>query len=449
MKNLRKTTLICFLILIQLLLLNLPVFAQDKITDEKEPLVYASSIDEIFYLVKKEYYRDVDQKNILIKSLEELEKLDDTAQFSDKVALIKKENDPDLILYNYRNDIKWFLEENENSLEKNTILKTAISGMLEALNDPYTVYFDEEEYEKFNSSLSGKDFCGIGIYIKQDKDNENMLTIVEPIKNTPADKAGIMAKDIILEIDGISTAGLTMDESLQLLEGPVGSKVKLLILRENKENLNFEIVRDNIHISSVEFEIIENNIGYIKLSVFGEDTNDEISKALRELEKAGVKAYIMDLRNNGGGYVSAAIDVCSKFMPSNSVVVYIKSKTDKSSYNSYGSTYKTLPMAVLVNEHSASASEITAGALQDSKIARIIGVQTFGKGIVQTIFKLEKDGGALKMTTANYLTPEGRDIDKIGLEPDIIVEMDPAEIGKKDDLQMEKAIEYLKSELSE
>ena len=440
------TTVICIVLLLQLLTVNTHIFAQEK-SEEKKPEIPSSTFDEVFYLVQKEFYQNINQDKMLFSSMDSVEEVMEEEGVKTDLTSLPDSKDEDFLLYSYRKNLSLILKKYQN-IDENIIMRHAITGMLKSLNDPYTVYFDEEEYKSFDSSLSGGDFCGVGVLIKLDKKNDNLLTVVEPMKNTPAERAGIKVGDIILEIDNISTIGLTLDESAKLLEGPRGTKVSLLIKRKNEaNNLTVEIVRDKIHVSSVDAEVIENNIGYIKLSIFGKDTNEDLEEALRELEKENVEGYILDLRNNGGGYVAAAIDVCSKFMPANSVVVYIKSKTDKKSYSSYGSTHKTLPLVILVNEHSASASEITAGALQDTKIATLIGVTTFGKGIVQTIYRLDKDGGAVKITTASYMTPDGRMIDKKGLEPDITVEMEAGKIGTEEDIQLEKAKEYLKTEL--
>jgi len=434
-----RVLIVIFLIFLQFFIIKVNILSYGK---ENKKYLSLSSLDEIFYLAKKQYVEEVDQRAVLFSSMKALQGIlsSDTVKLT---ALPQGEN-IDLQMYTYRKNITQILEDYGDKVGHDYIIKTAISGLLEALNDPYTIYFDKDEYERFNSSLKGGNFYGIGILIEIDKDNDNQLTVVETIKNTPAERADIKNRDIIIKIDGISTKGLSIDESVNLLRGSRGSKVELLVKRKNiSDPLRFEIVRDKIHISSVESNLIDGKIGYIKLSVFGEETNKELDEALKELEKAGSRGYILDLRNNGGGYVIAALDVCSKFMPSNSVVVYMKSRNEINAYNTYGSTHKSVPLVVLVNESSASASEITAGALQDSKTALLIGTKTFGKGKVQTIYELQRAGGALKLTTAYYMTPHKKDIDKKGLTPDILLEMDSSKIGSEEDIQLQKAKEYL------
>lgn len=418
------------------------VSSQEQKEHQKSSKLSLSSIDEIFYLVKKEFVSDIDMKSMIVSSMKELKKI--LPAESSKLLELPRNENIDVQICAYRKNLSQILELYGEKVGRDSIIRAAINGLIESLNDPYTVYFDEDEYERFNSSLKGGNFYGIGVLIEIDKGNDNKLTVVEPMKNTPADRAGIKKGDVVVKIDSISTKGLSIDEAIDLLRGPRGSPVHLFIKRKNLDALlDIEIVRDKIHISSVESSMLDDKIGYIKLSVFGEDTNKELEEALKYMEKSGAKGYILDLRNNGGGYVVAALDVCSKFMPPNSVVVYIKSRKEENTYNTYGSLHKSIPLAVLVNESSASASEITAGALQDSKRAVIIGVKTYGKGKVQTIYELDRGGGAIKITTAYYMTPDRKNIDKKGLEPDIKVEMDSNKIGDKEDIQLKKAEEYL------
>lgn len=328
----------------------------------------------------------------------------------------------------------------------------AIRGMLEGLGDPYTVFLDPEEYKSLMSQLNGENFGGLGIFIEADDKNGKVLTVVEPMEGTPAMRAGIKPRDVILEIDAKSTQGMTLDDATRLLRGPVGSTVTLTIKRPGTaQPFKVPVVRAIIHSKSVVHKILDGGkIGYIKLRVFGETANEEMEDAFRVFDEAGVKAYILDLRNNGGGYITAALDVSSKFLSTGSRVVSVAERgASEIVYNSRPNLRDILPVVVLVNKYSASASEITAGALKDLHSGILIGEKTFGKGSVQKIFPLP-DGSALKITTAHYKTPSGQDIHKKGIAPDVAVPMDLKDVGGGDrDLQLKAAVALLDQRLSQ
>ena len=327
----------------------------------------------------------------------------------------------------------------------------AILGMLEGLGDPYTVFLDPEEYRSLMTQLNGENFGGLGIFIEADDKNGKVLTVVEPMEGTPAMRAGIKPRDVILEIDAKSTRGMSLDDATRLLRGPVGSTVTLTIKRPGTaQPFKVPVVRAIIHSKSVHHKILDGGkIGYIKLRVFGETANEEMEEAFRVFDEAGVKAYILDLRNNGGGYITAALDVSSKFLPTGSRVVSVAERgSAEIVYNSRPNLRDVLPVVVLVNKYSASASEITAGAVKDLHSGLLVGEKTFGKGSVQKIFPLP-DGSALKITTAHYKTPSGQDIHKKGIVPDISVPMDLKEVGGERDLQLKAAVTYLDQRLSQ
>ncbi|MGI5844012.1 MAG: S41 family peptidase [Candidatus Xenobium sp.] len=332
-----------------------------------------------------------------------------------------------------------------------------IQGMLKALDDPYTIYMNPEEYALLQESMSGGNFGGLGIYIELDTKNAKQLTIVEPMEDTPASRAGLRARDQILRIDGKSTRNFTIEQSRDMLRGPVGSKIVLTIRRRGVANpFDVTLTREQIHVNSVSSELLEKDghkVGLLKLRIFGDSTNVELEQAMRLLESQGAEAFILDVRNNGGGYINTALDVCSKFVPTGSRIVSVVERgVPEKVHNSLPNLRNTTPLVVLVNEFSASASEITAGALKDLGRGVLVGVKTFGKGSVQKIYPLRFPEGkvsALKLTTAHYLTPSGRDIHKLGIEPDIKVEMPGEKIGTAEDLQVQKALDVLMERISQ
>lgn len=327
-----------------------------------------------------------------------------------------------------------------------------LAGMMKSLNDPYTTYLTPKEYKRLNEIMQGGNFSGVGIYIELDKENKSRLMVVKPIEGTPAYRAGLLAGDYIILIDGQSTEGIDIQRAQDLIRGRSGTKVSLTIERKSENNKykrhEYTLVRENIHVKSVASKVLDGNLGYVELSTFGEFTGRELEDSLQVLEKGNINGIILDLRNNGGGYITAALEVTSKFLPRGSTVVSVVDRNNKvRSYPAKGSRHPQLPLIVLVNKFSASASEITAGALQDHGRAKLVGEGTFGKASVQTIHPLEAEygGGALKLTTAKYLTPNGRDIMKKGIAPDVQVVLKKRPKDDSDDLQLKKAMELLKN----
>ena len=326
----------------------------------------------------------------------------------------------------------------------------AVRGMLKTLKDPYTIYMDEKEFGALREAMNGGNFGGLGIYIELDKDNQNALTVIEPMEDTPAMRGGIRARDVIVQIDETSTRKTTLPEAMKLLRGEVGSKVLLQISRKGTpEPFWVELTRDRIRVSSVQHKMVENEgtkLGYVKLKVFGENTNQEMEEALRDLERQGAQGFVFDLRNNGGGYINAAVDVCSKFLPTGSRVVSVQERgEDEVAYFSHPNLHSPWPLVLLVNEFSASASEITAGAMKDLKRAKLVGNKTFGKGSVQKIFPV--GSGAMKVTTAHYHTPRGADINKLGIEPDVKVVMPIQKLNTDEDEQFKVALKTATDEV--
>ncbi len=322
----------------------------------------------------------------------------------------------------------------------------AIKGLVSSLDDPYTVFMEPKIAKEFSDDLAGT-FEGIGaeIGIKND-----ILTIIAPLPDMPAEKAGLKAGDKVYAIDGDTTAGISIDEAVSNIRGPKGTNVVLSIFRKEFDEVkDIEITRGKIIVKSIRTSIDEeNNIFNIKITNFNSDTEDLFNKAVKEAVKLNPKGIILDLRNNPGGYLETAIEVSSEWVNKKIVVTEKYSEEKKFEHLSRGrARLESFPTVVLVNEGSASASEIVSGALQDYDKAIIIGKKTFGKGSVQTLTNLD-DGSSVKITVAKWLTPNGRSINDEGIEPDIEIEFTIENFNAGDDPQMEKAIEILTGEIS-
>lgn len=324
----------------------------------------------------------------------------------------------------------------------------AISGLLASVHDKYTVFLSPKEYAALNEGLDGGGFSGVGIVIGLD-DKSKQLKVQEVIDNGPADKAGVKSDDTIVSIDGKPTAGITTQNASKELRGKEGSQVKLQISRGGANVDPITVTRAVIHEPSVYSKLLDNGIGYTRLTVFGQSTATELTSALTKLEAQGAKAYVLDLRDNGGGYLNAAIDVSSKFIPTGPIVSVENRGGQNTSYDANNTSIVPRPLAVLVNKYTASASEITSGAIQDEGVGKLIGERTYGKGVVQTIHPLE-DGSAVKITTARYLTPNGRDINLVGIQPDISTpEPKTSRFGDlAKDPQLQAAVQYLQGRIA-
>jgi len=340
------------------------------------------------------------------------------------------------------------LDQLKGKVTSDDLMTDALRGMFESTGDPYTTYLAPKEFKLLSEQMNGGNFSGIGIYIELEK-NTKQLMVLEPIDDTPAADAGLKSGDYITAIDGKSTKGIDLDVAQSRIRGAIGSRVTLTIRRKNSTvEKNYNITRAKIRVKSLTAKLKNGDIGYIRLRSFGEFSGQEIEDALRQLDDQGAKAYILDLRNNGGGYIEAAKDVCSKFLPRGAVVVSVVERNGRAQREiADGSEHPDYPMVVLINEFSASASEITAGALQDYKRAKIVGTRSFGKGSVQAIKTLDNRAAA-KITIAHYTTPDGRDIDKKGITPDITVSMKGHDFGEPNDEQLQAAIHELQSTLS-
>jgi carboxyl-terminal processing protease len=299
----------------------------------------------------------------------------------------------------------------------------ALRGIMNSVRDPYTVYLSPREIQGLNESLSGGNFGGIGVYIYQLKDGR---IVVQPIEAMPAARAGMKPGAVVDTVDGKPVRGLGIDRVEEMIRGEAGTVVHLQAHAFNAPSTehSYAIVREIIHVPTVR-EKMEGGLEYIRLSDFGTTSADEIRKALLDGRDHGARGYILDLRDNGGGLLDAAVQISSFFIPQGTIVSTIRRDGQRTGEEALGDAIGGLhPLAVLVNKYTASASEITAGALQDYRLATLVGTRTFGKGVVQSIYPLP-DQGALKITTARYLTPAGRDIQHHGIEPDVLVDQDP------------------------
>lgn len=409
------------------------------------------SIYEILLVLNKNYVEPLDNHLLIkgaYKGLNEfckqkkitLPQTDATKQYDNAGDELKAFN-------GYFNQV---MQNSSGIATEEELLYASFNGMMNVIHekpydDPFTLVLTPREYKRLTEDLSGGNFGGVGLYFNKDAETGEVM-VVEPIKGTPAYKFDIKPRDIILKIDGERTKGMDLDVAAQKMRGEVGTKVVLTFKRPSKaQPFDIEITRAIIHVSSVEASIMNKYIGYVKIVSFNRDTGLELKTNLDKLESKGIKAVILDLRNNPGGYVSAAIDVCGEFMPAGTVVVSTANfqSNVKQDYRVTSYNCRDLPVVVLVNELSASASEITAGAILDNKRGIIMGEQTYGKATVQTFYDLP-NGGALKYTMAHYFTPSGKNISKKGLKPDLVIKMDEKiTIGSDRDEQLKIAIKYL------
>jgi carboxyl-terminal processing protease len=412
--------------------------------------VESDELETSFSLLTSEFYKKVDQQVVLDGARAGmLAYLEKAGVKNAKVAEVRATDDPTQNAKELENDVRATVKEYGAKFGSRDLTYSAIAGLLGSVKDKYTVCLSPKEYQALNEDLDGGGFSGVGIQIQVD-DKTKYLSVMMVIVDGPADKAGLKDGDTILAIDGKSTKGLSSEQDAKLLRGDKGTVVKLTIQRDGAELSPIAVTRDTIHQPSVISKLYDNGIGYARLTVFGSTTASELSAALAKLQSEGAKAYILDLRDNGGGYLNAAIDVSSKFIPSGPIVSVEARGGSNTQYDAEDDAINPKPLAVLVNQYTASASEITSGAIQDNGVGELIGEKTYGKGVVQTIHPLP-DGSAVKITSARYLTPRGRDINLIGIQPDIItVEPKTAKFGDPaTDPQLQSAMTYLQGRIAQ
>ena len=336
------------------------------------------------------------------------------------------------------------VDAQDKPVDEEALLHGAAKGMVEAWKDPYTRFVTPKRLKDEEIDLEGK-YGGLGMYIG---DREGQVLVISPMEDSPAERAGLKPKDHIVKIDNEVVVGWTSDQVVQKLRGEPDTKVTVWVRREGEEELlSFEITREIIKLHSVRNEMLSDDIGYLKLTQFKHNTYEEARAAVRDMMRQGMRALILDLRNNGGGLLDASVKIVSMFVR-DGMVVETKGRSERANEKYYadrGKYLTNMPMIVMINGGSASASEIVAGALNDRGRAKLLGEKSFGKGSVQTLFPLT-DGSGVYVTIARYYTPSGKVIDHVGLSPDIEVKGEPDKDKAKDE-QLQRAITEIKKQM--
>lgn len=337
---------------------------------------------------------------------------------------------------------QYYLDDIDNANVESYLYK----GLIEGLGDTYADYYTEEELKKVQESNSGV-YMGIGVSLTQDADT-GIVTVVRCYEGTPAEKAGILPGDVLYKVADMEVTGEDLSKVVARIKTEAGDSIKLTIAREGASDYQeFEVERDEVEVPTVSYEMLENKVGYIAISAFEVVTEQQFLKAKEDLESQGMEKLVIDLRNNLGGVLETVCNMLNQMLPEG-LIVYTEDKNgERAEYKSDGKNAFDKPLAVLVNGYSASASEIFAGAIKDYGIGTLVGTTTYGKGIVQRLFPME-DGTAVKMTIAKYFTPKGNDIHKVGIQPDVEVELDESlkkksVITREEDNQLKKALEVL------
>lgn len=378
-----------------------------------------------------------------------------TLQFDNKVIIPKEEYEQLYTTY-IKNSKVSYVEEliRKNYLrdvDDETLLEGKLKGLVQSLNDPYSQYLTVDEFQALAEQTSGT-YGGIGVIVAPGDDN--YITVVAPIEGTPGERAGLKTGDKIIKVDGVDYTAENMDAAVKVMKGKPNTKVTITIMRKDKEGNNqtkdIEIVREIIRLVTVKSHLIDDKIGYIKITSFDEITYEDFKADLDELKKRGIEGLIIDLRNNPGGLLNICADIADELL-GEGTIVYTETKDGEREYLTSDKDHIHVPLVVLINEGSASASEILAGAIRDHNRGTLIGTKTFGKGVVQRIRQFE-DGSGIKLTISEYFTPNGENIHGVGIEPDITVELpdDIEGIGVEYldiDLQLQRALDIIKSQI--
>lgn len=342
------------------------------------------------------------------------------------------------------------IEKYDGEINDDVLLEGAIKGMTSALNDPYTVFMNNDEFEKLIKQSNGS-MTGIGVNIAN---LDNKIVIVSPIKDSPAEKAGIKSNDVIEKINDVAYTGDQLSEAVSVISNSVGSEIKFTIDREGTNPFDVVIMPQEVKLNVIDGEMLDSSMGYIRIHSFmNENTTEDFKNKIEELKGQGMKGLIVDLRENPGGLLSEAVGVASQFIPKDKIITYTVDKYEnRNEYLSVGGIAEGMPLVILVNEDSASASEVVTGALRDYKAATIVGNTTFGKGIVQQTVRFNNGIGGLKVTISKYYTPNGENIHKIGIVPDVEVstdnKLDSQGYNKDQDKQLKTAIDELNKKMN-
>lgn len=363
-------------------------------------------------------------------------------------VVVRKKDYNNLVQFNKLFQIKDLLYERyDGPINEKDLQEGAIKGLANSLKDPYTVFMSKKEYDDFNTQTEGN-YSGVGLQLQA---KENKIIIVDIFEESPAKSAGILPKDEIEKVNDIPVDGSQLEKAVSLMKGVEGSEVKLTLFRKDKGNFDVNLKRSKINLKTVAGKMIDNNIALLQVTMFDENTAKNFKNELDKLKSQGMKGLILDLRGNPGGILDECVDMVSNFVPKGKTIVSTIDKyKSEQKYKSRGGDYIGLPLAVLTNEGSASASEIFVGAIRDYKIGTLVGEKTFGKGVVQTLYDTG-DGTALKITISKYYTPNGENINKKGIKPNIEVKY-PEELLKKpydrnEDPQFKKALEVIKEKM--
>lgn len=408
-------------------------------------------VDGAFRQVERAYYKPVNAQTLLTGERRELiAYLKKHGVANPAIPLLTATGDETKDLAALNRDLEVAQSLYGKQTSSTELTQAAMRGMLASLGDPYTTYLSPHEIDALEESLKGGDFGGIGVYIVQDPRDKSIL--VQPIDGMPASRAGVHTGDKIVAVDGRAIATLKLDDVERLLRGQIGTIVHVRVRSHGSQATRvLTITRQQIVVPSVHAKM-ENGFDYIRLADFGSTSYDEVRKAILDGKAQNAKGYILDLRNNGGGYLDAAVSISSLFVEQGIIVSTIDRAGDRDSKSAppgRANYVASAPLVLLVNKFTASASEITAGAVQDYKVGTLIGTKTFGKGVVQSIYNT-LDGGALKITTAKYVTPLGRDIQHKGIRPDIVVDqrVDEPIIDTSRDVQLAAAKAFLRRSAS-
>nr|WP_202192258.1 S41 family peptidase [Clostridium cochlearium] len=363
-------------------------------------------------------------------------------------VVVSKQDYNNLVQFNKLFQIKDIIYERyDGEINEKDLEEGAIKGLANSLKDPYTVFMTKKEYDDFNTQTEGN-YSGVGIQVQAKNDK---IIIVDIFEESPARKAGVLPKDEIEKVNDIPVSGSELDKAVSLMKGIEGTEVKLTLYRQDKGNFDVTLKRAKINLKTVAGQMIDENTALIQVTMFDENTAKNFKSELDKLKSQGMKGLILDLRGNPGGILDECVDMVSNFVPRGKTIVSTIDKyKSEQKYKSKGGNYVGLPLVVLTNEGSASASEIFVGAIRDYKIGTLVGEKTFGKGVVQTLYETG-EGTALKITISKYYTPNGENIHKKGIKPDVEVKY-PEELLKKpysreEDPQFKKALEIVKEKI--